>query len=111
MVAEGCRPAALRRLLAVFTLDQVAPLQDVLLAALRETAAALRDRPDLRPLAAVLAQVRRYIDEDGEGLTADQVVTEFRRLCDDPEVRSCRLSFTESVFTMFISDKIWNLTF
>ena len=78
--------------MSVFPLDEVAPVEDVLLQALQETVAGLRAERettvDLRPLAAVLAQLRRYIDAEGEGLTAEQVVTEIRQLCDDAQVRN-----------------------
>ena len=91
MVVDGCHLSALRRIMSVFPLDEVAPVEDVLLQALQETVAGLRTgreaTADLRPLAAVLAQLRRYIDAEGEGLTADQVMTEIRQLCDDAQVR------------------------
>ncbi|XP_037073192.1 neuroblastoma-amplified sequence-like, partial [Pollicipes pollicipes] len=93
MVVDGCHLSALRRILSVFPLDEVAPLETVLLDALGEAVERLcsqREAADMRPLAAVTAQLRRYIDEGGEGLTADQVVAEFRRLCDDSQVDTGR---------------------
>ncbi|XP_043241723.1 neuroblastoma-amplified sequence-like [Amphibalanus amphitrite] len=93
MVVEGCHLSAIRRIMNVFPLDEVAPVHEVLLSVLQETLAALRGRKDtcdLRALSAVLLQLRRYIEEDGEGLTADQVVEEFRQLCDDTEVDAGR---------------------
>ncbi|KAF0286864.1 hypothetical protein FJT64_014630 [Amphibalanus amphitrite] len=93
MVVEGCHLSAIRRIMNVFPLDEVAPVHEVLLSVLQETLAALRcrkDTCDLRSLSAVLLQLRRYVEEDGEGLTADQVVEEFRQLCDDTEVDAGR---------------------